>query len=64
LIVIEVETSPRSIRSKQILMSSSVSMGTPVRPTSPWQSGSSESRPSWVGRSKAIERPVEPCSVR
>ena len=62
--VIEVETSSSGIWSKQIRMSSIVSIGTPVRPTSPAQSGSSESRPSWVGRSKAIERPVEPCSIR
>jgi hypothetical protein len=62
--VIEVDTSSSGIRSKQIRMSSMVSMGTPVRPTSPSQSGSSESRPSWVGRSNAIERPVEPCSIR
>ena len=62
--VIEVETSSSGIWSKQIRMSSIVSMGTPVRPTSPWHSGSSESRPSWVGRSKAIDSPVEPCSIR
>ena len=39
-------------------MSSIESIATPVRPTSPRQRGSSESRPSWVGRSKAIDRPV------
>ena len=38
-------------------MSSIVSIATPVRPTSPRQRGLSESRPSWVGRSKAIDRP-------
>ena len=64
MIVIEVETPSSGIWSKQIRMSSIVSIGTPVRPTSPKQSGSSESRPSWVGRSKAIERPVEPFSIR
>ncbi len=42
-------------------MSSIVSIATPVRPTSPRQRGSSESRPSWVGRSNAIDSPVEPC---
>ena len=62
--VIEVETWSSGIWSKQIRMSSIVSIGTPVRPTSPLQSGSSESRPSWVGRSNAIDRPVEPCSIR
>jgi hypothetical protein len=64
LIVIEVDTSSSGISLKQIRMSSIVSMATPVRPTSPLHSGSSESRPSWVGRSNAIDRPVEPCSIR
>jgi hypothetical protein len=64
LIVIDVETSSSGIWSKQIRMSSIVSIATPVRPTSPRQSGSSESRPSWVGRSNAIDRPVEPFSMR
>ena len=58
--VIEVETSSSGMPSKAIRMSSSVSIATPVRPTSPRQRGSSESRPSWVGRSKAMLRPVEP----
>ena len=62
--VIDVDTSSSGIASKQIRMSSIVSIGTPVRPTSPAHSGSSESRPSCVGRSKAIERPVDPCSIR
>ena len=44
--------------------STGLSMATPVRPTSPRQRGLSESRPSWVGRSKAIERPVEPFDSR
>ena len=58
LIVIEVETSSSGIPSNAVRMSSSVSIATPVRPTSPRQRGSSESRPSWVGRSKAMLRPV------
>ncbi len=34
--------------------------GTPTLPTSPAAAGSSGSYPIWVGRSKAIERPVCP----
>ena len=64
LIVMEVETSASGMPSNTRRMSSIVSMATPVRPTSPAHSGSSESRPSCVGRSKAIERPVDPCSIR
>src|ERR1700744_6271294 len=45
-------------------MSSMVSMATPVRPTSPRQRGSSESRPSCVGRSNAMLSPVEPGASR
>ena len=56
--VIEVDTSSSGMPSNTRRMSSMVSMATPVRPTSPSHSGSSESRPSWVGRSKAIDRPV------
>ena len=64
LIVIEVETWSSGISSNAVRMSSIESIATPVRPTSPRQRGSSESRPSWVGRSKAIESPVEPCASR
>ena len=64
LIVIEVETWSSGIWSNATRMSSSVSMATPVRPTSPRQRGLSESSPSWVGRSNAIDSPVEPCSSR
>ncbi|MFM1824386.1 MAG: hypothetical protein RI967_2652 [Planctomycetota bacterium] len=39
-------------------MSSIELMATPQRPTSPADSGSSESRPMRVGRSNAVERPV------
>ena len=35
-------------------------MGTPTRPTSPCASGWSESRPFWVGRSSATEKPRWP----
>jgi hypothetical protein len=41
-------------------MSARVSMATPQRPTSPSDIGSSESRPSRVGMSKAVERPSPP----
>ena len=60
LIVIDVETRSSGMFSKTVRMSSIVSIATPVRPTSPRQRGSSESRPSCVGRSNATERPVEP----
>ncbi len=45
-------------------MSASELTGTPTLPTSPSDSGASESYPIWVGRSKATERPVCPCSSR
>jgi hypothetical protein len=64
LIVIDVVTSFSGIPSKTRRMSSIESIATPVRPTSPRQSGSSESRPSWVGRSNAIDRPVVPWLIR
>ena len=64
LIVIEVETWSSGISSKAVRMSSIESMATPVRPTSPRHIGLSESRPSWVGRSKAIDSPVEPFDSR
>ena len=41
-------------------MSASVSMATPHRPTSPSAIGSSESRPSSVGMSNAVDRPSPP----
>ena len=44
--VIDVETWSRGIPSNAVRMSSIVSIATPVRPTSPKQRGSSESRPS------------------
>ena len=64
LIVIDVETWSSGIPSNAVRMSSIVSIATPVRPTSPRQRGLSESRPSWVGRSKAIDSPVEPFESR
>jgi hypothetical protein len=58
LIVIEVETPASGIPSKSSSMSAIESIATPVRPTSPAARGSSESSPSCVGRSKAVESPV------
>ena len=58
--VMLVLTSSSGMPSNAVRMSSSESIATPVRPTSPRQRGSSESSPSWVGRSKAMERPVLP----
>ena len=45
-------------------MSSRESIATPTRPTSPTAIDASESYPIWVGRSKATDRPVCPCSSR
>ena len=64
LIVIEVVTSPSGILSKSVSKSSSESVATPQRPTSPSLRGSSESSPMSVGMSNATDRPVCPCSVR
>ena len=60
LIVMEVDTRPRSIPAKRVSMSTTVSTATPARPTSPLAHGSSESRPSRVGMSKAVESPSPP----
>ena len=64
LIVIEVVVFSRSIPEKSVSMSSSESMATPHLPTSPSLSGSSESQPISVGRSKATERPSPPLASR
>ena len=56
----DVETAPRSMSEKSRSMSASVSTATPARPTSPLASGSSESRPSNVGMSKAVDSPSPP----
>jgi hypothetical protein len=45
-------------------MSSIEQIATPVLPTSPSARGWSESYPIWVGRSKATDSPVWPCSSR
>src|SRR5437764_3381525 len=60
LIVIDVVTFARSTPAYRSSMSASVSTATPHLPTSPSLSGSSESRPMSVGRSKAVDRPPPP----
>ncbi len=60
LMVIDVVVAPRSMPEKRSSMSARVSTATPQRPTSPSDSGSSESRPMRVGRSKATDRPFPP----
>ena len=64
LMVIDVETRSRGMPSKTVSMSASESIATPTWPTSPAARSSSESRPIWVGRSKAVERPGWPCESR
>ncbi len=64
LMVIEVVTSPTSMPWNSVSMSSSESIATPQRPTSPSACGESKSRPMSVGMSNATESPVWPCSSR
>ena len=64
LIVIDTETWPRSIPPNSVCMSSSVSIATPSRPTSPSERGLSESCPISEGMSNAVESPVCPWSSR
>ena len=64
LIVIDVEMSPSGIESNSASKSSSESVATPHRPTSPSASGSSESRPISVGMSNATDSPPWPRSSR
>jgi hypothetical protein len=64
LIVMETETSSSLIPSKRVSMSSTVSIATPSRPTSPSDSGESESWPISDGMSNAVERPVCPWASR
>jgi len=64
LIVKLVDTSPMSMPSKRISMSRKVSTATPSLPTSPSDSGSSESFPMRLGMSNAVESPVWPFSMR
>ena len=62
LMVMLVDTWSRGIPSSSTCRSSTVSMATPTRPTSPRARGESESIPIWVGRSKATDSPVCPAS--
>ena len=64
LIVIDTETSPSGMPANRVCMSSSVSMATPSRPTSPSERAWSESWPMSEGMSKAVESPVCPWSSR
>ena len=64
LIVIDTDTSPRSMPANSVFMSSTVSTATPSRPISPSERGLSESWPISEGMSNAVESPVCPCSSR
>ncbi len=64
LIVIDVLTSPTSIPSNRIFMSSRDETATPHVPNSPFASASSVSYPYSVGMSNATLRPVSPCAMR
>ena len=64
LIVNEMDTRSAAIPSKASSMSRSESTAIPTRPTSPSARGSSESSPSWVGRSKATLSASCPCAMR
>ncbi len=61
--VIDVETWSSGMPSKSNRMSSIESIATPTLPTSPCAIGSSESKPIWVGRSKATESPPVPAAT-
>jgi hypothetical protein len=63
LIVIDVVMVPRSMSRYRSSMSASVSTATPHRPTSPSDIGSSESRPSRVGMSNAVDKPSPPARM-
>ena len=60
LMVIDTVTSPRSIPPNSVSMSSSESIATPSRPTSPSERAWSESWPISDGMSNAVERPCLP----
>ena len=62
LIVIDVDTAPRSMPANSASMSASEATLTPHFPTSPSDSSSSGSRPISVGRSNATLRPVPPAA--
>ena len=62
LIVIEVDTRSSGISRNRSARSSTVSMATPTRPTSPCAIGWSESYPICVGRSNAVDSPICPAA--
>src|SRR5919198_8626 len=64
LIVMDVETRSSGMSWNSRARSSTVSIATPARPTSPSAIGWSESYPIWVGRSNATESPVWPAASR
>ena len=64
LMVNEVDTLSSGIPLKMVSMSASESIATPTLPTSPNDSGASESKPSCVGRSSATDSPVCPLDNR
>src|SRR5438128_1887560 len=64
LMVIEVETLSSGISWNSRSRSSTVSIATPARPTSPSAIAWSESYPIWVGRSNATDSPVCPAAKR
>ena len=64
LMVMLVETLSRGIPSRRISISFKEETATPHFPNSPNASGASVSKPIRVGRSKAIDNPVWPCSRR
>ena len=64
LMVNEMETRSAGIPSNASSMSPSESTAMPTRPTSPSARGSSESSPSWVGRSNATFSASWPWAIR
>src|SRR3990167_4360679 len=64
LIVRETLTRSSGIPLNASSMSARVSMAIPTRPTSPSARGSLESRPHWVGRSKATLSASWPWAIR
>ena len=62
LMVMLVDTVSNGIPSNRMCRSSTVSMATPTRPTSPRERGESESMPICVGKSNAVDRPVCPAA--
>ncbi len=64
LMVMEVVTWSNGRPERRVSMSAREEMATPHLPNSPMASGASVSYPYRVGISKAMERPVCPCSSR